>query len=422
MSILEKAATRSDDVSTAPPAPATVLVIDDDPAVCAALQAMLTADGHAVVTSVSAKEGVEQAHHQQFDLAMVDLMMPEMDGLQTMAALKRADALLQIIGLTGYPSVETSVAAFKQGACDYLQKPFTMARIRLAMTQALDPQRRNSLPCREMVREELPCACTHNVTLRKEAQRALEECQGKLQAIFDGVEAGILIIDPDTHCIVDANPQALELIGVRREKVVGSVCHHFVCPAEVGRCPVTDLHLKVDNSERILLTAKKERLAIIKTVRPVVIAGRNYLVESFVNITERKKAESDLLLYSQELEGARAVEEQHTQKLARLVEELAQEQVMLRILMDNVPDAIYFKDSQCRFTRINAAHSRLLGVGSSAEAIGKTDLDFFPAEDAQRYLATERRIVETGEPLIGSLERIGTPRESLAGCPTRKFR
>ncbi len=128
----------------------------------------------------------------------------------------------------------------------------------------------------------------------RDLQRALEESQSRLQAIFEGVETGILIIDPGNHRIVDANPIALKMIGMSRANVVGAICHKFVCPAECGHCPVTDLGQPVDNSERILLTSTGEQRAIIKTVSPVTISGRPHLLESFLDITERKRAETVL--------------------------------------------------------------------------------------------------------------------------------
>jgi len=128
----------------------------------------------------------------------------------------------------------------------------------------------------------------------KNAETALRENREKSLAVFDGVETGILVIDPETHQIVDANPLALELVGAPREKIVGAVCHKFVCPAEHGRCPVTDLGQMVDNSERVLLTANGEKRSIIKTVKQVEMGGRPYLLESFLDITPRKRAEKEL--------------------------------------------------------------------------------------------------------------------------------
>jgi PAS domain S-box-containing protein len=121
-----------------------------------------------------------------------------------------------------------------------------------------------------------------------------EEDRSRFQAIFEGVETGIFIIDPETHRIIDANPVAVNLAGAPHDKIIGGVCHKFVCPAEKGHCPVTDLGQTVDNSERVLLTIGGKRRSIIKTVKPVQMAGRQYLLESFLDITERKRSEKAL--------------------------------------------------------------------------------------------------------------------------------
>lgn len=126
------------------------------------------------------------------------------------------------------------------------------------------------------------------------SRRELDQLRDRLQVLFEGVETGIFVIDPATHRIVDANHVALSLVGGPLEKIVGAVCHRFVCPAEAGRCPVTDLSQNVDNSERVLLTLSGEKRAIIKTVRSVEMDGRPFLLESFLDITDRKRAEQSL--------------------------------------------------------------------------------------------------------------------------------
>ena len=134
----------------------------------------------------------------------------------------------------------------------------------------------------------------HDNTGRKEAEKATRDSEAKLKVIFDGVEAGIFLIDPVTHQIVEVNLPALKIVGAAREAVVGAVCHKFICPADCGRCPVTDLGQDVDNSERILLALTGERIPIIKTVKPVAVAGRPLLLESFVDISARRRAEQAL--------------------------------------------------------------------------------------------------------------------------------
>jgi PAS domain S-box-containing protein len=86
--------------------------------------------------------------------------------------------------------------------------------------------------------------------------------------------------------------------------------------------------------------------------------------------------------------------------------ELAHEQLLLRMLMDSMPDTIYFKDMQSRFTRVNRAQAEVLGLKSPDQAIGKSDLDFFTKEHAQAALADEHRILTSGHGLINKTERI----------------
>jgi sigma-B regulation protein RsbU (phosphoserine phosphatase) len=79
---------------------------------------------------------------------------------------------------------------------------------------------------------------------------------------------------------------------------------------------------------------------------------------------------------------------------------------ILRVLMDTIPDFIYFKDLQSRFVRNNAAHAHSLGANSPEECVGKTDHDFFSPEHAGKALADERHILTTGQPVIATVERV----------------
>jgi two-component system, cell cycle sensor histidine kinase and response regulator CckA len=89
----------------------------------------------------------------------------------------------------------------------------------------------------------------------------------------------------------------------------------------------------------------------------------------------------------------------------RTRQDLIAERHLLRTLMDTVPDPIYFKDCQSRFTRINKAQSDHCGFADPAEAIGRTDFDVFSADHAQRAMADESRVMRTGQPIIGQEEK-----------------
>lgn len=92
------------------------------------------------------------------------------------------------------------------------------------------------------------------------------------------------------------------------------------------------------------------------------------------------------------------VEDISERKQAELA--LAEERNLLAVLLDNMPDSIYFKDTASRFTRINRAQMHVLGLGDPNEALGKTDLDFQAEELAVGFMREEQEIIRTGQPLI----------------------
>jgi PAS domain S-box-containing protein len=122
------------------------------------------------------------------------------------------------------------------------------------------------------------------------------ECldESDFRAIFDKLQAGIVIIDEEEHLIAYANRKAAEMIGCDISNIIGKTCHEFICPAAHGKCPISDLGQKVDNAERILLTWSGEQVPVLKTVTRIMIGGRPYLLDSFVDLTEHKATQGAL--------------------------------------------------------------------------------------------------------------------------------
>ncbi len=87
---------------------------------------------------------------------------------------------------------------------------------------------------------------------------------------------------------------------------------------------------------------------------------------------------------------------------------LRNEQYFLQMLMDNIPDTIYFKDRDSRFIRINKAQAKTLGITDPEEAIGKSDADFFEKEHARQAYIDEQELMQSGKPIINKLEYIKT--------------
>ena len=159
-----------------------------------------------------------------------------------------------------------------------------------------------------------------DITLRKEMEQDIRESEERLHAVFDHVQAGIILIDPRTHTIVSANRLAAKMCATTPEQMEGVVCHEFVCPSARGSCPITDFNEKMDNAERILLRTDGTMIPVLKTVILVTIGGRQYLLESFIDISDRKHAEDALLFSNQELEKTnRLLEEANLRSLEMTV-------------------------------------------------------------------------------------------------------
>ncbi len=122
----------------------------------------------------------------------------------------------------------------------------------------------------------------------------LRTSRQRTEAIFNSIQSGVFVVDGKSHEIIAANPSAARMLGVARDEIEGHVCHQFLCPAEAGKCPISDHKMRMDSSERILLNKDGKEIPILKTVVPFILQGRECLLESFVDISDRKNMEEEL--------------------------------------------------------------------------------------------------------------------------------
>jgi PAS domain S-box-containing protein len=178
---------------------------------------------------------------------------------------------------------------------------------------------------------------------RKRMETELEESEEFHRQLMSNVSLGVVIIDPTTRMIEVVNEAAAALFGADKENIVGHRCHSYLCPALEGACPVCDKGQEVDNAERAMLCADGSRRSVIKTVKRTNIRGQEKLLECFVDITERKRAE-DALRESGE---------------------------RIRLLLNSAAEAIYGIDMNGNCTFCNNACLRLLGYQRPDELLGK---------------------------------------------------
>jgi len=222
-----------------------------------------------------------------------------------------------------------------------------------------------------------------DITELKKTEEALVRLSSAVKMSADS----IVISDLNAE-IIDVNEATLKMYRASdKEDLIGKNSFALVAPEErekalagtkevleKGYLKGREYHVVTKDGSRIPVEMS---VAIMKDAdgKPIGFVGISR------DITERKQAE----------------------------EVLAYERDLLQALMDNIPDAIYFKDAESRFTRTNKAHSQMIGVTDPKAAMGKTDFDFYAEEFAREAYADEREIVKTGKPMVNKVEKIRRP-------------
>ncbi len=156
----------------------TIHIIDDEPIIHEVLGDLLTSEGYTVVNSSNGEEALEKNSPQSYELILLDLLMPGMDGIEVLKRLKKIDPHSIIVIITAYASVESAISAMKIGAFDYIQKPFKHDELLLTVERAIEHKK---------LQEE-------NLRLKDELKRkfSFENIIGKskvMQEVFELIKA-----------------------------------------------------------------------------------------------------------------------------------------------------------------------------------------------------------------------------------------
>jgi DNA-binding NtrC family response regulator len=119
----------------------SILVIEDKDSMREMLSKTLEAEGYEVETAIDGERGVEKAKEKKYDLVLSDLKLPQMDGIQVLSALKELDTDVSVILMTAYGTIEKAVEAMKEGAFDFLTKPFDTDHLTVLIKRALENRR-----------------------------------------------------------------------------------------------------------------------------------------------------------------------------------------------------------------------------------------------------------------------------------------
>ena len=161
-----------------------VLIVDDEPELTAALSEMLSKQGYETMGYTDGKAALAALNEHSYDVLLVDLMMPEIDGITLLKSALEIDPHLVSIVMTGQGTVQTAVEAMKSGAFDYILKPFKLNTVLATLARSLEVRRlrMENIQLRELVNiyelgRVVAFTLDTEVVFRKTAEAALQQCQ-----------------------------------------------------------------------------------------------------------------------------------------------------------------------------------------------------------------------------------------------------
>jgi len=118
----------------------SVLIVDDDEATCRSLELIFGKNGYETETAGTGREALEKAQGRFFNVALLDIKLPDVEGIELLVPLKEIDPDMVVIMFTGYASVETAVRALNQGASAYITKPVKVEQVLARVREAIEKQ------------------------------------------------------------------------------------------------------------------------------------------------------------------------------------------------------------------------------------------------------------------------------------------
>ncbi len=221
-----------------------------------------------------------------------------------------------------------------------------------------------------------------NINVQKQTEESIRESEKKYRRIFENIQdvyyetlidGTILEVSPSVEIVSKGQYHRNELIGKSMFDLYNNIEErHGLLSALQERGSVTDYEITLKNRDGSQIPCSvSAKIQFNAQGNPEKIFG------SMHDITEHMRAE----------------------------ESLAKEHNLLQTLMDNIPDGIYFKDTESRFIKVNKAQARHLRLTNPEEMINKSDFDYFSEEHARPAYEDEQEIMRSGEPIVGKEEK-----------------
>jgi PAS domain S-box-containing protein len=193
---------------------AKVLVVDDELDIRDACERILTRTGFQVLKASRGEEGLALLAKEEVDIMLLDLKMPGMDGLDVLKRIRDLGKMIQVIVITGYATVETAIEAMKQGAYDFIPKPFEPDQLRIVVNRAWEKIR--------LIHEAERLEQERNRTLAD-----LDTEKSRIRTIIESFPSGVVVTDPKGRVVL-MNPAFRQLLGLDPDMKAGNRIEDYI--------------------------------------------------------------------------------------------------------------------------------------------------------------------------------------------------
>ena len=184
-----------------------ILVIDDEKVIREGVERALSGKGYEISKAEDGDRGLTLLQEREFDIVLTDLMMPGLDGFAVLDWIRENQPAVQVFVITGFATVSKAVSAMKQGAFDFVGKPFTPDYIRVVIDRAVDKLAMQAET--QQLREE-----------KKQGLEAIDKSQSRLKTVFSCMAEAVLITDAE-GVVVLHNPAAVKILEIQTDPVIG---------------------------------------------------------------------------------------------------------------------------------------------------------------------------------------------------------
>ncbi|MGA9349291.1 MAG: diguanylate cyclase [Anaerolineae bacterium] len=266
-----------------------ILIVDDNESMCRSLRLVLEKKGYETETASTGREAIEKVQGRFFNLALLDIRLPDMEGIELLAPLKETHPDMAVILVTGHASLKTAMQALNNGASGYITKPLDMDEVLSKTRDVLEKQ------CLVMENRRLFQEAQRELAERKRVEEALRESEEKYRSVFEASPVGIGIADLEGN-VLTGNQSMLESTGYTLEELqTTKLGITYVDPDERKRLLKALQKLgRVRDWEARLKRKDGTVYCALLNIDQLELRGRKILLTTARDITERKRTEEQL--------------------------------------------------------------------------------------------------------------------------------